>query len=120
MTKPAPSLPLFGSDCPPVASTTADACRSPSGVHDPESFRRPLEIDDAVTRQQRRADRRGLAQQSVEHIARAIRVREQFAVRFFVERDANLAEEGRRGVDRESAQHAPDDRGAAAPEVAIA
>ena len=29
---PLPSLPVFGNDSPPVASTTADAARGPCGV----------------------------------------------------------------------------------------
>ena len=56
---------------------------------------------------------------AVEHIARAVGVGKQLAAGFFVQADADLAEERDRVADREGAQHAADDRRLAAPEIAL-
>ena len=94
---PNPSLPVFGSDRPPVASTTRarEVLAVPAvSTHEPAVL---------ATRRRRPARRRGarrrcaphLAEQRVEHRARAVGVREQLAVLFLVQRHAELAEECR-------------------------
>src|SRR6185295_10281438 len=58
-------------------------------------------------------------EQRVEHVARPIGIRKEFAAGFFVERHADLAEE-RDGVgDRERPENAADDRRRPAPEIAF-
>ena len=79
-------------------------------------------FDDRARDGPRRAARRPrsrLAQQRVEHVARAVGVGKQLAAGLLVQRDADLAEERDRLADGERAQHAPDDRGLAAPEIAL-
>ena len=78
IAKPAPSLPLFGSDWPPVASTTARATMPPRGRRRAESLRRPRSIvEHARGRTQRRRRQRSAARkQRVEHVARAVASRE--------------------------------------------
>src|SRR5436853_528476 len=68
-----------------------------------------LDAEDAAARNERRADASLLAQQRFEHIARAVRVRKQLAVRFLVQAHADLTEEVDGVVDGEGSQHAADD-----------
>ena len=58
-------------------------------------------------------------EQRVEHVAGAVRIGKQLAVRFLVQRDTELAKEGDRLADRERAQDLSNDRAAAAPEVPV-
>jgi hypothetical protein len=67
--------------------------------------------------EQLRATRVDFSKERAEDVSRAVRVGEQLAVRLFVERDAQLAEERDRLVDRERTQHPPDDGPRSAPEV---
>ena len=62
---------------------------------------------------------RHLAEQRGEDVARSVRVGKQLAVAFLVQGDAEIAEERDRFVDAQRAQHLPDDRAAAAPEVVL-
>ena len=99
MPKPAPSLPVFGSDWPPVARTTAVADRSPVAVVTIEIAVRGCcarDVEHATAGLERRADAAGFPQQRVEHVARSIGVGKQLAAGLLVEADADLAEERRR------------------------
>ena len=72
-----------------------------------------------MARGELRADRLALTQQGIEHVPRAVGIGKQLAAGLFVERHADLAEERDRLADRERAQHAPDGRRLAAPEIAL-
>src|SRR5712692_101657 len=72
-----------------------------------------------MTGGERRATRGRLAQERVEHVARAVGVRKQLAARFLVQPHAEIAKETDRVVDRKGAQHIADDRSRAAPEILI-
>ena len=119
IANPAPSLPLFGNDWPPVARTTAAARSSPPIRDDTEPGVRSLDVEHAMTRHERRADGGAFAQERVEHVARAVRVRKQLSAGFLVQADADLAEERDRVADGKGAKHLADDGRPAAPEVAL-
>ena len=72
-----------------------------------------------MARRQRDAGAIAFAQQRVEHVAGAVRVGKELAVRFLVQGDADVAKEGDRVGDRKRAQHAADDRRTAAPEITL-
>src|SRR5439155_7498817 len=84
-----------------------------------EPARGSLDAENAAARNERRADASELAEQRLEHITRAVRVRKKLAARFLVQAHADLAEEGDRLVDGEGPKHAADDGRPSAPEVAL-
>src|SRR6266567_8322115 len=59
------------------------------------------------------------AQQRVQDVACSMAVRKEFATRFFVERDAEIAKEAGGGRRRKGAQHAADDRALAPGEIGL-
>src|SRR5581483_3806143 len=77
----------------------------------------PANVGDAMIRDDRGAESRRLAEERVEHVARSVRVGEEFAVGLFVERHAEVTEELRGAGGRKRPQHATDDGRAAAPEI---
>ena len=112
---PKPSLPLFGSEQPPVASTDATRGQRALRRRHLESGVGSLDSRDPMPSQQAHACVRRRTQQGVQHIARASAVGKQFAVGFFVQVDAEIFEK-RDGVrDVECAQDPADDRRTAAP-----
>ena len=121
ISSPAPSLPLFGSDWPPVASTTAPRAASPPIVTTRNPSPRSVDVE-----------RRGGPARSVTpaRVALAQQARRGRRATRFVSGnslpsasscsgDADLAEERDRVGDRKRAQHAADDRRPAAPEIAL-
>ena len=77
------------------------------------------DIEDPLTGQQRDADTIGFPKQRVEHLARPIAVRKEFAAGLFVNVDAELTEKCNRLIHRKRPQHATDDRRSPAPEIAL-
>ena len=116
MARPPPSLPVFGSDRPPVASTDDPRVHGPARSLEREIFagRNRMHSGGGC---QRHAGVFGGTQQGVEHVFRAVGAREELAVRLLLERHADAFEErdGRR--HREGPQDTPDDRPLAAPVV---
>ncbi len=84
-----------------------------------EPLRCALEGDDARVVLQHHANVRGLREQPIEDIARAVRVREELPICLLVQRHADLLEEVDRGTHWKRAQDTTDDRAAAAPEIAL-
>ena len=97
----------------------APRAKVPRGGLEPEVAVGRLDTADAVARAQLDARGRRLAQQRREHVAGAVRIREELAVGFFVKRDADGAEEADRVGDGKAAQDAPDHGPAAAVEVGV-
>ena len=104
MSKPAPSLPVFGSDWPPVARTTA--VRSTGRRCEVVTMKSPCAIRAGDVEHataglaKRRAGQPRFPQQRVEHVARAIGVGKQLAAGLLVQADADLAEERDGGTRR--------------------
>jgi hypothetical protein len=94
-------------------------------THGPE-WRRDLKAagrrfngNDAPAGDENRAAAFNLVQQGVEYITRPVAVGEKLAAGFFVDRDAELAEEPHRLIDGKAAEDAPDDGRPSAPEIAF-
>ncbi len=96
IAKPEPSLPLFGSERPPMASTTRDASMSPRVV----AIRYPSlgwrDVDDPMIGGEGDADAAGFVHERVENVARPVAVGKQLAVCLFVQRHAESRERTRR------------------------
>jgi hypothetical protein len=73
-----------------------------------------------VIGEERRAEPIGLANEGVEHVARAVGVGKQLSVVLFVEGDAQLAKEGDGVGDGKGSEDAPDNRRSATPEISLA
>jgi hypothetical protein len=69
--------------------------------------------------EQLRIHARGFTNQRIEHVAGAMRIGEELAVGFLVQRDAEPGEEGDRVGDGQAAQHLSNDAAPSAPEIAI-
>ena len=116
---PAPSLPLFGRDCPPVASTTRRGVNVAAGRRQPEAVAVALDAEDARVGGELGAGALRLVEQRAQDVARLLAVRKQLAVRFFVQADADGPEEFDRVANRQRAENPANDRPAAAPEIGV-
>ena len=119
MRRPWPSLPDFGSESPPVASTTRAAVSSSRAVRTTKPPPAALDPLHTLPRPHRYAARGGFVQQRLQHDAGPVRVREELAVLFLVQRDADLAEERDRLVDAVRLQDPPEEVRRRAAEVAL-
>ena len=119
ISRPAPSLPVLGSDSPPVARTTRATSCSPRDVR--TRYPAPLrsDLEHTLAGQQPDPAPLDLVEQRLQHDLGPVRVREQLAVLFLVKRHADLAEERDRLVHAERAQHALDEVPRRAVEVAL-
>ena len=114
-----PSLPVLGSERPPVAITTDRAVKAPRLV---STMKTPSCRRMSTTRWSATIvtpTRGGFAEQGVEHVARLIRVGEHLAAGLLVQGDAEIVEPVDRVSRRERTQDAADDRSASAPEVEL-
>ena len=87
--------------------------------HDAKAAAGGFDVEHTMARGELRTDGLALPQQGIEHVPRAVGIGKQLAARFFVQRHADFTEERDRLADGKRAQHAPDGRGLAAPEITL-
>ncbi len=117
---PKPSLPVLGSERPPVASATRCAStRAPSAV----STTKPVALADDRAHTPAGLDGHAHAtrfgKQRIEHRSRSIGVRKQLAVLLFVQWDAERLEKRRCAIGGKRPQDMSDTARRATPEVAL-
>ena len=87
--------------------------------HDAKAAAGGFDVEHAMTRGELCAGGLALTEQGIEHVPRTIGIGEQLAAGLFMQRHADLTEERDRLAHGKRAQHAPDGRGRAAPEIAL-